>query len=786
VPAPRVLVVAPLYHPDRGGLGRQAVLLAERLAELGVHQEVATRYMRGLPDYPFSPQVKIHRIPAGRPNVHNYETPNLENLMTSVAFSFGVVLLLLRNARRFDVIHFHGASLPLLIVLPFAKLLRIPLLALVAATHQGVEAGDMRRHPGVGIFLAWAFAQVDGYIAITAEVERLLAAEGVSKEGIARVPFFVDVETFKPLPPKERDQVRTELGLADRAVVVHSGRLVPRKGGDVLIRAFAKASAKVPSSKPLLLFLGDGPERASLEALARTENVAENVRFAGFVEDVPRWLAASDVLVLASRIEGLPNALLEALGMGLACIATKIAGAEEVIDDGLTGVLVTPGDEAELAAAIERLLQDEPYRKAIGRAAATRVRGLLSREVIAPRYLEIYEDLAGGHSVARTDVPSLRVVPRVGEEVVTPSARAPRVARRRRPLRVKLTALAISSMVTLGLVEIGARLVLPEAPQLAGKPLGKNAFHESLQAPNANASTGGWFPYRVDRQQGFGLIANIDTSMTFYEAPNQTYRLRTNALGIRDDRPLTEKKGKRILVVGDSMTFGIGVEREQAFSARLEEKTGIETVNAGCCMWGQGEEDAFLEHRAPALSPDLVILEFTVANDVLDDLRYGDPEDLVPDSTLGNDLAEHPIFSIPILADYSRAYRQLMWYVGRHIVRYRAMKERWRLERAWALIHRARDLSRKLGARFLLVIAPTAAQLEHTFSERLLATHAINEFILAEARDDGIDACDPTAALEKVYAKKHTPYFPFDKHWNPEGHDAVAGALAPLVKELLK
>ena len=741
--------------------------------------------MRGLPDYPFSPSVKIHRIPAGRPHVHNYETPNLENLLTSVAFSFGVVFLLLRHARRFDVIHFHGASLPLLIVLPFAKLLGIPLLALVAATHQGVEAGDMRKHPLVGFFLAWAFARVDGYIAITAEVESLLAAEGVPGERIARVPFFVDVETFKPLPPKERAQVRSELGLEDRTVVVHSGRLVPRKGGDVLIRAFARASAKAPATKPLLLFLGDGPERAALEELARSEGVAENVRFAGFVEDVPRWLAASDVLVLASRIEGLPNALLEALGMGLACIATRIAGAEEVIDDGLTGVLVTPGDESELAAAIERLLGDEPYRKAIGRAAATRVRLLLARDVIAPRYLEIYEDLAGGHSVARTDVPALRVVPRVGEELVTtPSARAPRVARRRRPLRVKLMALGISTLVTLALVEIGARLVMPEARQLDGKPLGKNAFHESLQAPNL--TTGSWFPYKVDRQQGFGLIANIDTSMTFYEAPNGTYRLRTNALGLRDDRPLTSKKEKRVLVVGDSMTFGIGVEREQAFPARLEEKIGIETVNAGCCMWGQGEENAFLEHRAPALAPDLVILEFTVANDVLDDLRYGDAEDLVADSTLGNDLAEHPIFSIPILADHSRAYRQLMWYVGRHVVRYRAMKERWRLERAWTLIHRARDLSRSLGARFLLVIAPTAAQLEHTFSERLLATHAINEFVLAEARDDGIEACDPTPALEQVYAKGRTPYFAFDKHWNPEGHEAVASALAPLVKELLK
>src|SRR5207248_2815273 len=87
-PAPplRVLVVSPLYHPDRGGLGRQAVLLTERLAELGVSLEVVTRRMRGLPPHTFSPLVKIHQVPAPRPRVHNYEEPNLENFLTSLAF----------------------------------------------------------------------------------------------------------------------------------------------------------------------------------------------------------------------------------------------------------------------------------------------------------------------------------------------------------------------------------------------------------------------------------------------------------------------------------------------------------------------------------------------------------------------------------------------------------------------------------------------------------------------------------------------------------------------------
>src|SRR5581483_5080213 len=212
------------------------------------------------------------------------------------------------------------------------------------------------------------------------------------------------------------------LGLEGHTVIVHSGRLVPRKGGDTLVRAFARAAKEAPETKPLLVFLGDGPERDALERLAATEGVSRSVRFAGFVKDVPRWLSASDVLVLASLIEGLPNALLEALALGLPCIATRIAGAEEVIEDGRTGLLVPPGDEKALGVALARLLRDESGRRNLGSAAAELVRSLLARDVIVPRYLEVYEDLIWRRGVARRSrgargsAPALRVLPRLREE----------------------------------------------------------------------------------------------------------------------------------------------------------------------------------------------------------------------------------------------------------------------------------------------------------------------------------------------------------------------------------
>jgi len=373
---------------------------------------------------------------------------------------------------------------------------------------------------------------------------------------------------------------------------------------------------------------------------------------------------------------------------------------------------------------------------------------------------------------------------------------SPGEPRKKRRLRTKLVALGLSLLLGALVVELGARLVIHEDPNnLAGRPLGEKAFHEQLRAPsNEPASPNGsaWQAYALDPQLGFRLAANVSLVCSFAEAPGGSFHWKTNQLALRDERPLDAKNGERILVLGDSQTFGIGVEREQAFPALLEKKlgAGFEVVNVGCAMWGQREENAFLEHRAKALSPDVVVLEVTIANDVLDDLRYKDETgpkgELIPDDALARELEQSALFTFPLLADHSRAYRALVWNLGRHAIRYRAMKDKAHLEHAGALVRRARALSEKLGARFVLLIAPTAAQLEHSLADRVLGTKAINDSFADLAKREQIPLCDPWVHLQAVYASGRTPYFPIDKHWNEAGHEAVATALEPLVRELAK
>lgn len=393
-------MVAPLYHPGRGGLGRQAVLLTEALAARGARALVVTRHMEGLPAYDYAPAVERVAVRAGRARTHNYEEPSLGNLVTSLRFSAGLVRVLESRRADYDLIHFHGASLPLLVGLPHALLRDKRVVAKVAALHQGVEAGDLRGHWGpLGPLMARELRGVDAFVATTAEIGQALRDEGYAPERIARIPNFVELTRFSPAGPEERARLRADLGWEARSVVVHSGRLTGRKGADVLLQAFAGARAQARPHPALLVFLGDGPERPLLQARAAALGLGDAVRFLGFQEEVVRFLRAADVFALSSRVEGLPNALLEAMAVGLPSVATRIGGSLEALGEGTAegetpaGLLVPPDDAPALGRELGRLLADPPLRARVGAAAVARIAERFALEAVVPRYLELYRRL---------------------------------------------------------------------------------------------------------------------------------------------------------------------------------------------------------------------------------------------------------------------------------------------------------------------------------------------------------------------------------------------------------
>jgi glycosyltransferase involved in cell wall biosynthesis len=161
-------------------------------------------------------------------------------------------------------------------------------------------------------------------------------------------------------------------------VLITVGRLSPPKGFDDAIRALALLRSR--GREATLWLVGDGPERAALEALARDRGVADRVRFLGVLghEDLlplyrRAWLLIAPSRVLANgRRDGIPNVIVEAMAMGLPCVGTRAGGIEEAIVPGETGALAEPGDPVSLAAAVESVLADPEALARLGRAARQR------------------------------------------------------------------------------------------------------------------------------------------------------------------------------------------------------------------------------------------------------------------------------------------------------------------------------------------------------------------------------------------------------------------------------
>jgi glycosyltransferase involved in cell wall biosynthesis len=181
---------------------------------------------------------------------------------------------------------------------------------------------------------------------------------------VAVTPLGVDPDVFVPAPVRANPEPFEVLCV---------GRLVPAKGQHILLNAAKRLHRENRTIR--LRFVGDGPDRASLEQEAHEAGISDVVVFEGAVnQDRIRDLyRRADVFALASFAEGIPVVLMEAMAMQIPCVTTWITGIPELIRDGVDGLLVPPSDESALAFAIARLMDDMGLRERIGQAARLRV-----------------------------------------------------------------------------------------------------------------------------------------------------------------------------------------------------------------------------------------------------------------------------------------------------------------------------------------------------------------------------------------------------------------------------
>ncbi len=193
---------------------------------------------------------------------------------------------------------------------------------------------------------------------------------------------------------RDRDAVRRDLDLpADADVVIVVAKLTEQKGHSVLLRAIAPLLESMPGLH--LLIVGDGPRGDDLRAQAAGLPGGDRVRFLGVRSDTRELLGASDLFVLPSLWEGLPMALLEAMAAGLPVVATAVSGTRDVVDDGVSGALVPPGEAEPLRSAIERLVADRRAATEMGQEGRRRVLQEYGGSRLAERHAALYRAAVG-------------------------------------------------------------------------------------------------------------------------------------------------------------------------------------------------------------------------------------------------------------------------------------------------------------------------------------------------------------------------------------------------------
>jgi glycosyltransferase involved in cell wall biosynthesis len=250
---------------------------------------------------------------------------------------------------RFDVVHTHDLWSNLMGI-PAARLAGIPG---IVSSRRDLAQSDWYR----GNRRVWLrrIQNLSGAVVANATQVRdaLIAEDGFAPEKLRVIRNGVDLKKFQV--PSERETLFPDAGKAHLIVMV-GNMLSDVKGHPWLIAAAPAVVREFPSTRFVLV--GDGEARPGFEKQVRELGLGQNFFFLGRRADVPRILASCDIAVLPSRAEGLPNAVLEYMAAGLPTVATRVGGNEELVEDGVTGLLVSAEDASALSATLLRHLRN--------------------------------------------------------------------------------------------------------------------------------------------------------------------------------------------------------------------------------------------------------------------------------------------------------------------------------------------------------------------------------------------------------------------------------------------
>ena len=422
---PRIYIVIATFHPLVGGAEKQALLQAQSLRERGYDATIIT--FRHDKDWlcretvAHVPTIRIAGLLLG-------QRGRFPRILQKGLYLLAMLVMgwtLWRHRQRYDILHVYQLTL---LALPAAFACRLtgkPLIISVRCSGSGGKStisGDKASLSAGPLNPAMPWLQVKGqawgegdldslerqgklFVCLThallmrvrpvitllsARTSNYLIAHHFALPQTQLIPNGVDTSRFY-VQRSARNEKRS------KKVAICVAQLRYQKGIDVLLQAWRLVQEALSHTEAAqLLIVGSGPLREQFVRLAAALGIEESVTFAGEQSDIPALLQSSDVAILPSRWEGMPNALLEAMACGLPCIATRVSGSEDIIQHGVNGLLVEAEDYQEMAQAIQILFSNEALAQTYGDNGRKTIEQRYSLEHSTDTYVKLYHKLSVG------------------------------------------------------------------------------------------------------------------------------------------------------------------------------------------------------------------------------------------------------------------------------------------------------------------------------------------------------------------------------------------------------
>ena len=379
----RICAFSYYFPPHFSGAGLQTLTLAKELSQLGIQYFFVTVDNSGLPRHDRYDGFDVYRITEG-PKKHG------EFLLW-----WNLYRTLRKLRHRFDIIHASGSTYRNSAVGVIGKALGKKSLTLVSMAHNDLyDIGRTR----VGVAHKYLLGYVDRYVSLSSLITEELKALPLDHSKAVEIPQGVNTERFCLADPQERVGLRRELGLPERPIALYTGVFDSRKNVEWLVRTWIQNRSRFADW--CLLLVGptsrdqrDKDLRERLVALVRAAQLEEDILFHDFSPAPENYYRSADLFILPSRNEGLPNVVLEAMSCGLPSVVSRVSGATDIIENGVSGMLFDVDDQGSFVDAVMPLMADRQRRTEMGRRASARIHERLSSRKSAERYLQLYQNM---------------------------------------------------------------------------------------------------------------------------------------------------------------------------------------------------------------------------------------------------------------------------------------------------------------------------------------------------------------------------------------------------------